>query len=335
MNCEKNPSSSYRTRFLENPAEGLSKLNAPLRISVVIPLYNKRATIRRAIDSILAQETAGVEIIVVDDGSTDGSASEVESIADERITLIRQANAGPGRARNVGASYGRADLLAFLDGDDEWKPGFLAAGIGALSQNPQAVAYACSFDTGAFADRVEDKVSRLASAPIALPPPTTAVGPYRMKLALDGLHSSSTIVRRTAFLKAGGFYDRERCLWGEDSYLWSQVLFMGPVYWDPTPRIFFHVEDSELGFAKKHRDQARPLVTYGMDMVKDVAPEHRAAFWMLVQRTASRDAEMLMESGYARKSLQLRYKFRVMQPTALIGDAKRYLKYAYHRITAK
>lgn len=307
-------------------------MSKPPRISVVIPLYNKKATIRRAIDSILSQEAQDFEIIVVDDGSTDGSADEVAALTDTRITLIRQANAGPGRARNVGASQARAQLLAFLDGDDEWKSDYLATGMRALAQHPQAVAYACGYDAGAFSDRVKDKVSRLTTTPVALPPPTTALGPYQVKLAMDGLHSSSTIVRRATFLKAGGFYDKERCLWGEDSYLWSQVLFMGPIYWDPTPRILFHVEDSELGFAKRYRDRARPLVIHGLDMVKRISPQHQTAFLMLVKRTASRDAEILMESGHVRQALRLRQKLGIMEPKELFKDLKRYLKYAYHRV---
>jgi glycosyltransferase involved in cell wall biosynthesis len=298
---------------------------------VVIPLYNKRTTIRRAIDSVLSQVAQDLEIIVVDDGSTDGSAAEVAGLADARITLIRQANAGPGRARNVGASQARAELLAFLDGDDEWKSDYLAAGMAALAQHPQAVAYACGYDSGAFSDRVRDKVSQLTATPAALPPPVTALGAYRVKLALDGLHSSSTIVRRAPFLQAGGFYDKDRCLWGEDSYLWAQILFMGPIYWDPAPRILFHVEDSELGFAKRYRDEARPLVIHGMDMVKGIPSQHRDAFLMLVRRTACRDAEILMESGHVRKALRLRRHLGIMEPRELLRDVKRYFKYAYRQ----
>ena len=169
-----------------------------LQISIVIPLYNKQATIQRAIRSVIAQGIPEIQIIVVDDGSTDGSAEEVKAVTDERITLIQQANAGPGRARNVGASQARADLLSFLDADDEWKPGFLMAGLAALERHPEAVAYACSCDTAAFAHRVKDQVSLLTSSPALLPPPTAEADPRRMKNALYGLHSSSTIVRRSA-----------------------------------------------------------------------------------------------------------------------------------------
>lgn len=304
----------------------------PVQISVVIPLYNKHATIRRAIDSVLAQQVADIEIIVVDDGSTDGSAEVVQRIADPRISLVRQANAGPGRARNAGAQRAQAELLAFLDGDDEWKPGFLVAGLTALRQHQDAVAYACSFDSGEFAHRVKDKVSLLTSVPALLPPPSVAVGSNWLKYALDGLHSSATIVRASAFRQAGGFYDRERCLWGEDSYLWGQILFMGPVFWDPTPRIHFHVEDSDLGFAVKHRDRERPLAENGLQLMQTIAPQHRAAFFMLAQRTASDDADKLAECGYFARCIALRRKFRMLKPRKLLGDIRRYLGHVRRQI---
>jgi glycosyltransferase involved in cell wall biosynthesis len=311
------------------------QLNPPPCISVVIPLYNKRRSIERAISSVLAQNVSALEIIVVDDGSTDGSAEQVAAIADARIHLVRQANAGPGRARNVGASRANAPLLSFLDADDEWKPGFLAAGLAALEQHPEAVAYACSFDAGAYADRVIDKVSLLTSAPALLPPPRVDAGHQWMKFALDGLHSSSTIVRRSAFEKAGGYFDRDRCLWGEDSYLWGQVLFMGPVFWDPTRRIHYHIEDSELGFAVTYRSRARPLAEHGYTLMKSVAAEHQAAFFVLAQRTASDDADSLVDSGHLFKCFFLRCRYRMVRPWRLINDAKRYLRYLQNPVTQK
>jgi glycosyltransferase involved in cell wall biosynthesis len=299
----------------------------PLQISIVIPLYNKQGTINRAISSVIAQGIPKIEIIVVNDGSTDYSGEVVKAIIDDRITLIEQSNAGPGRARNVGACKAKADLLVFLDGDDEWRPSFLMAGLAALERHPEAVAYACSYDSGAFAHLVRDKVSLLTSYPALLPPPSAEVDPSRIKIALNGLHSSSTIVRQSAFRRAGGFYDRNRCLWGEDSYLWAQILFMGPVYWDPTPRVLFHVEDSALGFAVKFRDRERPLTTHWLEVIKDIAPEHRAAFFRLVQSTASDDAATLAESGRIIRCLGLRRKFSLLKPRTLLGDARRYLRY--------
>src|ERR1035437_1378650 len=93
--------------------------------SVIIPLYNKANHICRAVKSVLGQTHADFELIVVDDGSTDGSGDRVREFVDRRIHLFRQTNAGASAARNRGVSEARGELVAFLDADDEWMPDFL------------------------------------------------------------------------------------------------------------------------------------------------------------------------------------------------------------------
>jgi glycosyltransferase involved in cell wall biosynthesis len=92
-------------------------------VTVVIPAYNRAATVGRAIESVLNQTHQDFEIVVVDDGSTDTTASVVAAITDPRITLIRhERNLGGGAARNTGYRAGSAPFVAFLDSDDEWLP---------------------------------------------------------------------------------------------------------------------------------------------------------------------------------------------------------------------
>lgn len=96
-------------------------MNKPA-ISVIIPLYNKEAIIRRSIDSVLSQSYSNFELIIVNDGSTDGSAEVVKSIDDDRIIYIEQDNAGPSKARNTGIKKAIAEWIVFLDADDEFTP---------------------------------------------------------------------------------------------------------------------------------------------------------------------------------------------------------------------
>ena len=96
-------------------------------ISVIITLYNKTAYIERALRSVLNQTYQDFEIVVVDDGSTDGGGDIVSRLPDPRIRLVRQRNAGAGTARNRGIRESRGEWIAMLDGDDEWRPGFLRA----------------------------------------------------------------------------------------------------------------------------------------------------------------------------------------------------------------
>ena len=96
-----------------------------MRISVVIPLYNKRSSVLRALDSVLSQTFQPEEIIVVNDGSTDGSEELVIELNYPKVRLINQLNGGVSAARNRGIKEANGDWIAFLDADDEWKPGYL------------------------------------------------------------------------------------------------------------------------------------------------------------------------------------------------------------------
>lgn len=99
---------------------------AAMVVTVIIPTFNRAHVLRRAIDSVLAQRYQSFEIIIVDDGSTDGTSEVVESYQNSRIHYLRHAhNRGQNAALNTGVQESSANYCAFLDSDDEWHPAFL------------------------------------------------------------------------------------------------------------------------------------------------------------------------------------------------------------------
>lgn len=110
-----------------------------MKISVVLPTFNRSPAIVRAVDSVLAQTRQADEIIVVDDGSSDNTVQQLQSRYREKITLIVQANKGVSAARNVGIGVASGDWVALLDSDDEWLPAKLNAQQLAIEQTPDTV----------------------------------------------------------------------------------------------------------------------------------------------------------------------------------------------------
>ena len=123
-------------------------------ISVVIPLYNKEASIKQSLMSVLSQSYQDFEVVIVDDGSTDGSVAKVEEIQDSRIRLIRQENGGPSKARNTGVKNAKGEWVLFIDADDELLPEALRNFERAIKDNP-SIGFICA----PFYRRIQGKTS--------------------------------------------------------------------------------------------------------------------------------------------------------------------------------
>jgi glycosyltransferase involved in cell wall biosynthesis len=117
-------------------------MSAPL-VSCIIPVFNGERFLAEAIRSILAQTHHPLEVIVVDDGSTDGTASVVASEFAALVRYLRQDNAGPVVARNAGIAMARGQYLAFLDADDRWEPTRIEKQLASLAGHPEAEISVC------------------------------------------------------------------------------------------------------------------------------------------------------------------------------------------------
>jgi glycosyltransferase involved in cell wall biosynthesis len=208
-----------------------------MNISVVIPLYNKVAYIRRAIESVLAQHSPADEIVVIDDGSTDGSADEVLKIADPRIHLIQQPNAGECAARNRGVVESRNDLVAFLDADDEWKPDFLVHIQRLVNNFPDCGAYTTSYEV--LLPGGSRRTVGLSEIP---PAPWIGILPNFFKILQVSLpfSSSSVAIPKRVFWDLGGFPVGVKR--GGDLMMWIRLGLKYPIAFSPSCQAIYHTE---------------------------------------------------------------------------------------------
>lgn len=230
-------------------------------VSVVVPLYNKEPYVLRALESIAAQTVNDLEVIVVDDGSTDNGPGVVEAFADPRFRLVRQANAGPGAARNRGLREAGAPYVAFLDADDRWLPEFLADGVAILERYPTAAAV----NTGWYEDPGGPFSERWWKECHVEEEGLVSIGPDMKTEALVGLiayTNPSTMLARTESVRRwGGFYEAG-CRYGEDATLYTKMFLNEPFYFHPRLLAGMDVQASEL--CRNYR-AVRPIEPFLLD----------------------------------------------------------------------
>ena len=211
-------------------------------VSVVIPLYNKGKYIERALSSVFSQTYQPLEIIVVDDGSTDNGPERVLSFNDLKTVLMRQENNGPGAARNAGLAKARGKYIAFLDADDEWLPSFLEAGISVLENVKTNATVVC---TGRIKSPDMSKSAFDGSDGVYEIIPETDISFVRKIFKFR--HIPNFMIMRTEIVRTlGGYFDRNKCLRGEDCFLSIKILFNEKIGILSSPHGIYHTEASEL-----------------------------------------------------------------------------------------
>jgi glycosyltransferase involved in cell wall biosynthesis len=212
-------------------------------VSVVIPLYNKKNYIGRAIRSVLMQTIEDFEIIIIDDGSIDGSSDVVKTFLDSRIRLISQENQGVSVARNNGVRNSRSDFITFLDADDEWLPNHLKTLLRLRNEYPFAGAFTTAY-------KIFEPNGKIRSARYQAIPknPKEGLIPNYFKSASLGdspMNSSSIGIPKIIFNELIGF--PEGVWWGEDMDLFGKIALKYPIafswefgaiyHWDVSSRV--------------------------------------------------------------------------------------------------
>ncbi|MHA1113492.1 MAG: glycosyltransferase family 2 protein, partial [Alphaproteobacteria bacterium] len=220
------------------------------RVSVVMPAFNAAATLERAITSALAQAPVAVEVIVVDDRSTDGTPEIAARWAAKGVRLIENArNLGASESRNVAIRAARGDMIAFLDADDEWRPGKLAAQLALAEGDPARTLIHCD---GAYVGpdgREFDRVYNHA-------PPVDGPEAWRALIRYCFIHTSCVMAPRAVLLELGGF--DAKLVVAEDQDLWIRLALEGAVA--HLPEILTTIHDMPGSLMKREATRERDFV---------------------------------------------------------------------------
>lgn len=203
----------------------------PPRFSVVVPVYNKRPHLARSISSVLAQGFADFELILVDDGSSDGSLEEMRRFDDARIRVLASetgAPTGPGAARNRGVGAARAAWIAFLDADDEWHPEHLSELERLIEAVPEAGIVGTGWEIRGDA-RAESRRRQAHGEAASAAELLTLESFLRASITGDPpFWTSAVAVRRDTLAAIGGFPEGD-IRRGEDVDTWLRAIAHGGV----------------------------------------------------------------------------------------------------------
>lgn len=193
---------------------------APPTVSVVMPCFNAAKSIRGSVASVLGQSCRDLELLIVDDGSDDGTPSILAElqVQDGRLRLLSQRREGPSAARNKGIRAARGDFVAFLDADDLWEPETLEQLLAAIGEQPDAVLAYCGWRNW-FADGRPTRTH--------VPPDYEADGKLEFMLAHCPWPIHAVLVRRPDLLVSGGFDETLRT--SEDYDLWLRLCGARPI----------------------------------------------------------------------------------------------------------
>lgn len=222
-------------------------------VSVVIPTRNRAATLERAVRGVLAQTMGDLEVVVVDDASTDGTPALLARLAeaDPRVRVERMPEAGgAARARNHGIRVARAEWVAFQDDDDEWLPAKLERQVAAARGRPEVGLVYCPY-------RIREADGR--EMVIGGYDPSRPPGARRMIFRRNFLGTPAVLARRSVLLEAGGFDPALPQV--EDWDLWIRVAQRTEMAWVSEPLVLVHVTPGSLSSsAEKLRVAAEILL---------------------------------------------------------------------------
>lgn len=205
-------------------------------ISVIIPLYNKEKHIKDTINSVLVQTYKNFELIIVNDGSTDGSGKIVNEYNDSRIRIIDKVNEGVSAARNAGIENSIYSFISLIDADDLWKATFLEEMVSFISEFPDASLYGSGYE-------LQYQPSLTIPANLGIPNDFKGYLDYFNKAKDNTLYTSSSVVfRKEDFHSIGGFDNTLKR--GEDIDLWIKFALQKKLAFFNKPLVIYKLNSS-------------------------------------------------------------------------------------------
>lgn len=197
--------------------------------SIVIPLYNKEEHIVDTLTSVFNQTLYNFEVLVINDGSTDGSLSVVNTFNDPRLYIYTKKNGGVSDARNYGIAKAQGDFIAFLDADDRWEPNFLYEMKRIIEKYPNCGLYASAFK------KIKKHKAILIGTDI---PEGILENFFEVKLKHLLPWTSAIVVPKKVFDDVGGF--PVGMIGGEDDYTWSKIAIKYDIAYTPKVLVLFN-----------------------------------------------------------------------------------------------
>jgi len=282
-----------------------------VRGSVIIPLFNKAPYVERALRSVTAQTFTDFEVIVVDDGSTDEGPDIVEAFRDARVQIVKQPNAGPGAARNRGIAEARGEFVAFLDADDEWLPHYLSESVRLLAEHgPQTAAITSGYFAFPGNESTESmwRARGLSNGVMRL---TADLAPEVVIAMLAYMTPCTTVARTETLRRFGGFYEPDRCLYGEDAHLFLKVLLNEAVIVNLNRHARIHFDASGPTQTRRSVRPIEPFLIHPEEIEASCPAHLRDLLARVLAIRALKTACMLGYWGNWREARNLVMRFRV------------------------
>jgi len=274
------------------------------KISAIVPLYNKQDYVEEAVWSALRSDFPIHEIVVVDDGSTDGGPRRVSAISDPRVRLIAQENRGVAAARNRGIEAATGEYIAFLDADDCWTPEYLSSIADLIARFPECGMYATHFYY--FRDDGFRQIPRLRGI-------RDLTRPQRIErffeiCSRNVFFFTSSAVVATQILRDFGIRFPEGEQLGEDYDVWYRIAERWPIAYVPQPLVGYRL-GVPGSLTATHPGELLPHIQRLATRyrLKAIPQQHRKGVARLLSSTRMGLASILLLRGQRQRAVELIY----------------------------